>query len=331
MEKYKDIYVFIEHNNTKITNLSIKTLEKARQLSEISHEKLIVVLLGTLSKELNQKMIYHGADVVLYIDNKILDEFIIEYYTSCFSEIICKFHPRILLMSATPIGNDLAARVATRMNLGLVSDCTSLEIEKETLNLLMTRPANRGDEIITYCCENTFPQMATLKGNTGSENNYDPNRNGQVINFELDWRDEDLQIVILENQELNTQSFNITQAECLIAGGRGIERQEDFELLKNLGKLLGGEIGTSRPNVDKGWLDKERQVGFSGKTVKPKLYFAFGISGTAHHTIGMDESEYIIAVNTDKNAPIFDIADLGVVGDYKKILPLLIKKIKELK
>jgi len=328
---YKDIFVFIEQKDNNLSKTSIEVLCKARELGDLHKEKIIAILIGEKNTGQEESLIHYGADIVLIIESPLLKEYTTEPYTKCICQIVNKYNPKILLYGATYIGNDLAARVSTRLNADLITDCTNLDIELETGFLTMTRPSNSGAQMITYVCENFYPQMATVKPGIMKVISIDKLRIGEIFSIDIDLNENDVPIKVYETLKLSNNTGNITEAKYLISGGRGAGGPEGFKLLKELAGLIGGEIATSRPNVDEGWIEKERQVGLSGKTVNPQLYLACGISGSIHHVIGMENSEMIIAINVDRNAPIFDMADVGIVGDLKSILPKLIDNIKNIK
>lgn len=327
----KDIYVIVEQVDGIIQKVGIELIGIANKLAKDLNQKVVAVMLGHNISDLTNTLIKHGADKVIYVDDPILDIYVTEPYTKALFEIIEDKEPEIVLFGATSIGRDLAPRVSARVHTGLTADCTKLEIDPETKLLLMTRPAFGGNIMATIVCENYRPQMATVRPGVMEALPKDDARSGEIENFKVQFKPEDMNIKIREVVKSTNTKVDITEANILVSGGRGIGNQESFDVLKELANELGGLVSSSRANVDAGWIGKERQVGQTGKTVRPNLYMACGISGAIQHLAGMEESECIIAINNNPDAPIFDVADLGVVGDLHKILPILIDKIKNIK
>ncbi len=327
----KDIFVFIEQRDGEIQKVGLELIGKARELAEKLNQKVVGVMLGNNIKDKAQNLISFGADKVLVVDDPILQEYMTEPYAKAVNKIIKDFDPEILLYGATSIGRDLAPRIASRVHTGLTADCTKLEIDDETKLLLMTRPAFGGNIMATILCEKFRPQMATVRPGVMKSLEKDESRTGDIEIINIDFDDSDKTVIIREVSKASKKSVDITEAPILVSGGRGIGNKEAFSTLKELADVLGGEISSSRANVDAGWIEQSRQVGQTGKTVRPNLYLACGISGAIQHLAGMEDSEYIIAINKDEGAPIFEIADLGIVGDVKVIVPKLIDMIKKFK
>ncbi|RKD22410.1 electron transfer flavoprotein alpha subunit apoprotein [Caminicella sporogenes DSM 14501] len=328
---YKGVLVFVEQRDNKIQRVSLELLGKARDIADKLNEKVTAVILGNNIKNNLEELIYHGADEVIYVDHQNLDIYITEPYTKALCEVINDKKPEIVLIGATAIGRDLAPRVSARIYTGLTADCTSLDIEEETRNLLMTRPAFGGNIMATIICPEHRPQMSTVRPGVMEIKERDTSRKGDIKEFFIDFTKEDINVEILEVVKETKEKVNIEEAKILVSGGRGIGKPENFALLKELAMLLDGQVSASRAVVDAGWIDKDHQVGQTGKTVRPNLYIACGISGAIQHLAGMEESEFIVAINKDSEAPIFEVADVGIVGDVNKVVPLLIEELKQYK
>lgn len=327
----KDIYVVVEQIDGVIQKVGIELIGIANTLAADLDQKVVAVLLGNNVKGLADTLIYHGAEKVICVDDPMLDIYATEPYTKAVNAIIEDKKPGIVLFGATSIGRDLAPRVSARVHTGLTADCTKLEIDPESKLLLMTRPAFGGNIMATIVCKEFRPQMATVRPGVMKALPRDTSKAGEVEDFKVDFKPEDMNIKIREVVKSTNQSVDITESKILVSGGRGIGSAEYFDVLKELADELGGLVTSSRANVDAGWISRDRQVGQTGKTVRPDLYMACGISGAIQHLAGMEDSEFIVAINKDENAPIFGVADLGVVGDLHQIIPILIEKVKALK
>ena len=342
LEEYKGVFIYAQQVDNEINNISFELLGKAKELAETLNEKVTAVLIGSGVKDLAGQLAQYGADRVIVVDNPELKEYRTEPYTHALASVINEFKPEIMLVGATAIGRDLGPRVSARVATGLTADCTSLDIGDFPLNaipgkeqkhnqLLMTRPAFGGNTIATIACPDNRPQMATVR--PGVMQKIDPIEGAQaeVINYNPGFVPDNKYVEIMEIVKEVNDAVDISEAKILVSGGRGVGSAENFKLLDDLAEVLGGTVSCSRAVVDNGWKPKELQVGQTGKTVRPQVYFAIGISGAIQHTAGMEESDIIIAINKDETAPIFDVADYGVVGDLNKIVPLLTAKIKEAK
>lgn len=327
----KDVFVIAEQRDGELQKVSTELLGIANELAADLGQEVVAVVLGDKVEHLADTLIYHGADKVIYVEDPMLKEYVTEPYAKGVFAIVEKYDPEIALFGATSIGRDLAPRLAARIHTGLTADCTGLEINPETKLLEMTRPAFGGNLMARIVCENYRPQMATVRPGVMTPLENDPDRKGEVIKEDIQYTDEDMNVKILEVAKSEKKKLDITEANILISGGRGLGGPEGFEKLQELAELMEGEVSSSRANVDAGWIEKERQVGQTGKTVRPDLYFAFGISGAVQHLAGMEESELIIAVNKNDQAPIFGVADLGIVGDLNTILPALVEEYKKAK
>lgn len=330
MSESKNIFIFAEQRDAHIAKVSIELIGKGRELADTLGQKVVAVLLGHNIRGQADLLITHGADEVLVVDHELLKEYVTEPYAKAMAQIIGDYKPEILLYGATAIGRDLAPRVAARIHTGLTADCTKLDIDAESKLLLMTRPAFGGNIMATIVCENHRPQMATVR--PGVMKALDKtDRRGVVTQVAIPFSQEDMNVTIREVIRETKQKSDITEAKVLVSGGRGLGKPEGFEMLRELADALGGDIASSRAGVDAGWQPKDRQVGQTGKTVRPELYIACGISGAIQHLAGMESSEYIVAINKDSQAPIFDVADVGIVGDVYAIVPKLTEALKKLK
>ena len=324
-KEYTGVMTFAQQAEGTVSPVSLELIGKARELGG----PVTAVMPGSNAGHLAGELIEHGADRVVVIDDPALAVYTTEYFTQALCEAVDSYPPDILLIGATAIGRDLGPRVAARLHTGLTADCTALEIDPDSGNLLMTRPAFGGNLMATIICPEHRPQMATVRPGVMVRALRDENRQGEVIRLDMkpEWnrRCVSVEEVIMKA----SKKVDIQQARVLVSGGRGVGSAEGFRLLEELAKALGGEVAASRAAVDAGWLDKDSQVGQTGKTVRPGLYFAIGISGAIQHLAGMEESDYIIAINKDPQAPIFSVADAGIVGDYSRIVPKLIEEIKK--
>jgi electron transfer flavoprotein alpha subunit len=289
----------------------------------------MAVLLGASESEA-QELIKWGADKVLFCSDPSLQKFNDDSYSDVLSNIINEYKPSIVLAGATPIGRSFIPRVAARVRTGLTADCTSLEIESETKNLLQVRPAFGGNIMATILCPDYRPQMATVRPRVMKKGIYDEKRKGEVVNIDagsVTSRTKVLEFV----KEASGISVNLHEADFIVSGGRGMGGEKGFKLIEELAEAVGGVVGASRAAVDEEWVPYSHQVGQTGKTVNPKIYFACGISGAVQHIVGMQSSDVIIAINKNPEAPIFNVATFGIVGDAFEVLPLLTKKIREVK
>lgn len=328
--QYKDVYVFAEQRGGVVQKVSLELLGKARELADALNEKVVAVLLGKGIEGKAQELIQAGADRVLVVDSDVLKDYLTEPYAQAFNHIITERKPNILLFGATTIGRDLGPRVSARVNTGLTADCTKLEVG-ESGELLMTRPAFGGNLMATILCKDHRPQMATVRPGVMQRLEDTTERKGEVEKVEVKFDMEKIGRVRLLESVVNPKTTkDISEASILISGGRGVCK-DGCGKLRELADELNGEVSASRAMVDAGNMNHDVQVGQTGKTVRPKLYVACGISGAIQHLAGMEESEYIIAINKDKFAPIFGVADLGIVGEVEKIVPLLTERLKGMK
>ena len=324
----KNVYVVAEQRDGKVMKVSYELIGKARDLADALEQDVVAVLMGSDIAEAAGELAKAGADKVIYVDDAMLKEYVTEPYAKALTAVIKANDPEIVIFGASSIGRDLAPRVSARIHTGLTADCTKLEINPETKLLEMTRPAFGGNIMATILCADHRPQMATVRpGVMQALEACD--KVAEIEKFEVEFTAADMNVEICEVVYAEKKSVDITEAKILVSGGRGVGGPEGFEPLKELAKALGGEISASRAAVDSGWIDRDRQVGQTGKTVRPDLYVACGISGAIQHAAGMEESEFIVAINKEESAPIFGIADLGIVGDLNKIVPLLTEALKK--
>jgi len=329
IKEYKNVYVFVEQREDKIQSVALELLGKARDLANSLNEKVVAMLLGD-NVENKEELIAYGADEVLYVKDKLLTTYLTEPYTQAIYQIISSRKPSIVLFGATTIGRDLGPRLSARLHTGLTADCTKLEISDEK-ELLMTRPAFGGNLMATIKCSNHRPQMSTVRPGVMRKNDKDINRKGEINEFKVEFDSSKFLVEIIETVKAQDELVDISEAKVLISGGRGVGNKEGFKQLEKLAKVIGdkAEVSSSRAMVDAGIINHDRQVGQTGKTVRPDLYIACGISGAIQHLAGMEESDFIVAINKDKFAPIFQVSDLGIVCDVNKVIPLLTERLKK--
>lgn len=328
---YKDVWVFAEQRGGQLTRVAYQLLGGGRALADELGQQLGAMLLGQDAKELAKELIAHGADKVYLADDPRLKNFQTDAYASVITTMIKEYKPNIVIYGATHIGRDLAPRIAQRLDLGLTADCTELTIDPEERILLQTRPAFGGNIMATIITPRTRPQMATVRPGIMKELDVDGKRKGEIIDVTVTLKDDEIKTKILEIIKEAKKRVNLEEASIIVSGGRGVGGKEGFTIISELADILGGEVGGSRVAVEKGWIDQDHQVGQTGKTVRPSLYIACGISGSIQHRAGMQNSDLIVAINKDPDATIFKIAHYGIVGDLHEIVPLLIEEFKKLK
>ena len=339
LEEYKGVYVFAQQVDNEISSIAFELLGKAKDLAKDLNTDVTAVLLGSEVKGLADSLAEYGADKVIVVDDPELKVYRTEPYAHALAEVINKYKPEIVLVGATAIGRDLGPRVSARVATGLTADCTVLEIgdfplqaipgqEQKHNQLLMTRPAFGGNTIATIACPDNRPQMATVRA--GVMQKIQPIKGAKAVveEFNPGFTPDNKYVEILDVVKAVTDTVDIMDAKILVSGGRGVGSPENFKILEDLADVLGGTVSCSRAVVDAGWKPKDLQVGQTGKTVRPNVYFAIGISGAIQHVAGMEESDIIIAINKDADAPIFDVADYGIVGDLNKIVPKLTESLK---
>ena len=340
LEDYKGVYIYAQQVDNKLSNIAFELLGKAKDLAADLKTQVTAVLIGSDIKDLVDELAAYGADRVIVIDDPQLKEYRTEPYTHALASVINEFKPKIVLVGATAIGRDLGPRVSARVKTGLTADCTKLEIGDFPINvvgntpqkhnqLLMTRPAFGGNTIATIACPDNRPQMATVRPGVMQAIAKIDGAKAEMIEYNPGFIPDDKYVEILDIVKSVNEAVDIQQAKILVSGGRGVGSAENFKILEDLAEVLGGEVSCSRAVVDNGWKSKDLQVGQTGKTVRPQVYFAIGISGAIQHVAGMEESDMIIAINKDESAPIFGIAHYGIVGDLNKIVPELTRQIKQ--
>lgn len=327
---YKGVLVFAEQRGHHIAPVVYELLGKGRELADKLGEPLCCVILGENMGDAAKEMIFYGADKVYLFDDPTFADFRDDPYTDSIVGLVKEEKPSILLMGATPIGRSLAPRVATRLKTGLTADCTELGIDPEKRLLVQTRPAFGGNVMAAIICPDRRPQMATVRYKVMKRAQKDPNRTGEIIKKKFD-KTSSLDRTKVVGFIKEAEEISIVEADVIVAGGKGLGSPEGFKLLEELAKTLGGAVGASRPTVDEGWISYPHQVGLSGRTVRPKLYIACGISGAVQHLAGMKTSDIIVAINKEPSAPIFNVATYGIVGDLYHVVPELIRKIKKVK
>ena len=341
LEEYKGVYVYAQQVDNEISGIAYELLGKAKELAAPLNTEVTAVLIGSDVKNLADSLAEYGADKVIVVDDPELKDYRTEPYAHALASVINKYKPEIMLVGATAIGRDLGPTVSARVATGLTADCTVLEIgdfplvaipgkesEQKHNQLLMTRPAFGGNTIATIACPNNRPQMATVR--PGVMQKIEPIKGAKAVIEEYNpgFTPDNKYVAIKEVVKAVSDTVDIMDAKILVSGGRGVGTPENFKLLEDLAEVLGGTVSCSRAVVDSGWKPKDLQVGQTGKTVRPNVYFAIGISGAIQHVAGMEESDIIVAINKDEDAPIFDVADYGIVGDLNKIVPALTAQLK---
>ena len=322
-----NLFVYCEIEEGIVADVSLELLTKGRSLANELNCQLEAVVAGTGLKEIEKQILPYGVDKLHVFDAEGLYPYTSLPHTSILVNLFKEEQPQICLMGATVIGRDLGPRLSARVETGLTADCTGLEISEER-DLLMTRPAFGGNLMATIICKEHRPQMSTVRPGVMRMGQRDENRKGTIEDVKINFDKSKFRVRVLETVKQTKNLVDITEAHVLISGGRGVGNAEGFDMLRAMANTIGAEVSASRAMVDAGVLGHERQVGQTGKTVRPDLYFAMGISGAIQHLAGMEESEYIIAINKDEDAPIFDVADYGIVGDLNKIVPALTEALK---
>lgn len=320
---YHNVWVFAEQRVGKLMNVAIELLGEGRRLANEIGCELCAVLCGENVDSLANDLIAYGADKVYYANSPELKTYVTDAYTKVIYEAINKYKPEIVLLGATHIGRDLGPCLAVKCGTGLTADCTKLEIDPTDKKLMQTRPAFGGNLMATILCPHHRPQMSTVRPGVMDKAPYDKSRSGEIIVLEPVFKKGDIRTEVLEIVKSAKEIVSLTDAEIIVSGGAGLGSAEGFKLIEQFAKKLGGTVGASRAAVDSGWIDHSHQVGQTGTTVKPKLYIACGISGAIQHLAGMQDSGYIVAINKNENAPIFEVADYGIVGDLYKVIPAM--------
>ena len=342
LEEYKGVFVFAQQVDNKLNGIALELVGKGKDLAKDLGTEVTAVLIGSDVMSLTKELAEYGADRIIVVDDPELKEYRTEPYAHALAEVIKKYKPEIMLVGATAIGRDLGPRVSARIHTGLTADCTQLEIGDFPINpipgreqlhnqLLMTRPAFGGNTIATIACPNFRPQMATVRPGVMQKAERVEGAQAVIEEFNPGFVPNNKYVEILDIVKAVSDVEDIMDAKILVSGGRGVGSAENFKLLDDLAEALGGTVSCSRAVVDAGWKSKDLQVGQTGKTVRPQIYFAIGISGAIQHVAGMEESDLIVAINKDETAPIFDVADYGIVGDLNKVVPALTEQLKAAK
>jgi len=326
---YKGVWVFAEQRDGMVAPVAYELLGAGRRLADELKAELSAVLFGS-NEDQAKELIKWGADKVYHCKDSIFEKFNDEPYSQLLTNLVKTHKPEIVLAGATPIGRSFIPRVAARVRTGLTADCTALEIDRDSGNLLQIRPAFGGNIMATILCPNHRPQIATVRPRVMKRGEYNADRKGEIIPVSAD--NIACRTKVLETiKEVSECMVNLQEADVIVAGGRGLGKPDGFKMLEELAEVLGGAVGASRAAVDEGWIPYSHQVGQTGKTVCPKIYIACGISGAVQHLVGMQSSDIIIAINKNPEAPIFNVATYGIIGDVYEVVPLLIKKLKEVK
>ena len=332
MSDARNVWVFIEVVRGKIKGVSLELLGQGRKMADDLGEKLVAIIPGNEIEDFAKMAIHYGADEAIVVDQKELKDYSTDCYTKAMCTLIKKYNPAVLLIGATNNGRDLGPRVSSRMQTGLTADCTELGVDSETRLVKWTRPAFGGNLMATILCPDYRPQIGTVRPGVFKKPEEDTGRKGEIIHETVEFGPDEIRTRIVEViTEAGGADVNLEEAEIIVSGGRGVGGPEGFEVLKELADEIGAQIGASRAAVDSGWISSLHQVGQTGKSVGPKIYIACGISGAIQHVAGMSSSDVIIAINKDPDAPIFNIADYGIVGDLFEIIPELTKRIRSSK
>lgn len=331
MSDYKNIWVFIETANGEAKNVGLELLNEGKRLAQAKQEKAVAVVIGNNNDAAVKAAVAYGADQVISVEGEEYQDFNTDGYANVMVQLVEKYLPSTILVGATNNGRDVASRTATRLRTGLTADCTGLDINDDGL-VAWTRPAFGGNLMATILCPQSKPEMGTVRPGVFKKAEPDASRTAEVIKEEIRTPAEMIRTKIVNIiKAVGSSGVKLEEAEVIVSGGRGLEKPENFALLQELADVFGGTVGASRAAVDAGWIPVQKQVGQTGKTVGPKIYIAAGISGAVQHLVGMSSSETIIAINKDPDAPIFDIADYGLVGDLFEIIPVLTEEFKKIK
>ena len=322
--QYHDVWVFAEQRGGNLMNVSIELIGEGKRLANNIGCKVCAVLCGENTDALITELFEYGADKVYYANAPELQTYNTDAYTQVIYQAILKYKPEIVLMGATHIGRDLGPCLAVRCETGLTADCTKLDIDPEDKKLMQTRPAFGGNLMATILCPNHRPQMSTVRPGVMAKPDRIAGKSGDRIDLDVSFKSGDIRMQVLEVVKAMKEIVSLTDAEIIVSGGAGLGGPDGFKTIKQLADRLGGVVGSSRAAVDAGWIDHSHQVGQTGTTVKPRLYIACGISGAIQHLAGMQTSDYIVAINKNDNAPIFEVADYGIVGDLYKVIPAIL-------
>ncbi|ETA81556.1 electron transfer flavoprotein subunit alpha/FixB family protein [Youngiibacter fragilis] len=323
ISQYKDVWVFAEQRNGHISPVVVELLGEGRRIADETGSNLCAVVLGNNTGSVVDELARYGTDIVYSAESPLLENFTTDAYTKVITDAIREYKPEIVLYGATHVGRDLAPRIAARVNTGLTADCTKLEVDPTDKKLKQTRPAFGGNLMATIICPNHRPQMSTVRPGVMERAKRYETASANVVNIEISLTPSDIRTKVIEIVKSRLNLVSLGEAEVIVSGGKGLGNPEGFTMLRKLADTLGGVVGASRAAVDAGWIDHSHQVGQTGTTVKPRIYIACGISGAIQHLAGMSDSDIIIAVNKNPDAPIFNVADYGIVGDVNEVVPAL--------
>jgi electron transfer flavoprotein alpha subunit len=331
MEGYKNIWVWIETFEGAARSVGLELLNPGREMAQTVGQKLVALVIGHNAEKAAQSAITYGADEVILLDDAVFSDYNVETYTAAMFRMVEKYKPDTVLFGASSTGRDFAPRLACRLKTGLTADCTGLSINEETGNVQWTRPAFGGNLMAVIECPNTRPQMGTVRPGVFKKLASEEGRSGEIIRESAGTLSKPRTRLVERLVDPGSAQVNLEEAEIIVSGGRGLGKPENFSLIRALAEVLGAEVGSSRAAVDAGWISHAHQVGQTGKTVGPKVYFACGISGAIQHLAGMSGSDTIVAINKDPDAPIFGVADYGVVGNLHDILPAFTEEVRKIK
>lgn len=327
----KNLWVYLETDEGRAKNVGFELLNPGRAMADKLGEELVAVVIGEGVEQAARDAIAYGADRVLLVEGAEYRNYNTDAATFAMAELIRKYEPSIVLYGATNNGRDVAPRVACTLKTGLTADCTGLDIDEETRLLMSTRPTFGGNLMATIACPDHRPQMSTVRPGVFKKAAYDEGRTGEIVREEVHIDPKNIRVELVERIREVAEAVNLEEADVIVSGGRGLKAPENFALIRELADALGGVVGASRAAVDAGWIPHAHQVGQTGRTVAPKLYVAVGISGAIQHLAGMSGSDTIVAINRDPDAPIFGVADYGIVGDLFEVVPALIQEIRKKK
>ena len=322
--QYHDVWVFAEQRNGALMSVSVELLGEGKKLANDIGCKLCAIVCGEDTGSLVSELFEYGADVVYCANAPELRTYNTDAYTNVIYKAILKYKPEVVLMGATHIGRDLGPCIAVRCETGLTADCTKLDVDPGDKKLMQTRPAFGGNLMATILCPNHRPQMSTVRPGVMQKPERVAGRSGELVELDVSFNEGDIRMQVLEVVKAMKEMVSLTDAEIIVSGGAGLGGPDGFKVIKQLADALGGVVGSSRAAVDAGWIDHSHQVGQTGTTVKPKLYIACGISGAIQHLAGMQTSDFIVAINKNEGAPIFEVADYGIVGDLYKVIPAIL-------
>jgi len=328
VDEYHDVWVFIEQTGERPERVSIELLQKGRELADKLDVMLVAFVIGKSLDDLAGELICFGADRVIVADDPVAKNYRTEVYTDIIARQVAEEKPEIIIIGATPVGRDLAPRVARRLNTGCTADCLGLDIDDDTKLLISTVPAFGGNGMATIICPDHRPQIATVRPGVMLMPEKGAFRKGEIANIKVKIKEEEVKVKILESIKGEGSGVKLEEAEKIVVAGMGAGDQDTIECLKELAILIGGELGVTMPIAEAGFLSHDHIIGQTGKTIRPKLYIGCGVSGAVQHTAGMSESEIIVAINSDPKADIFKIADYGIIGDAGEIIPAIMNRIK---